>query len=199
MTTFYLGIDPSLRNTGIAVWDDTFNLVYQTTIHTHADGNTCTPYVEIVNGITHVLRSYNISAAFTEEMFQSRSTYVTKCLYRAQFAAELACYNERVACFLVKPTEWQRAILGAETKLFKGLTKVETRRRVERDLDIKFSSEHSSDAACIALAGINIQFNVNYFVEKNLPEPLKELPRKPKPKRKKNAPVKKLAELPAAS
>lgn len=184
MTTFYLGIDPSLRHTGIAVWDDTFNLVYQTTINTHADGNSCTPYVEIVNGITHILRSYNITAAFTEEMFQSRSAYVTKCLYRAQYAAELACFQERVKCFLVKPTEWQREILGAETKLFKGLAKVETRRRVEKDLGVKFDSEHSSDSACIALAGINLFFNVDYRVEKGLPPTLKELPKVAKPKAK---------------
>lgn len=173
-----LGVDPSLANTGFAVFDtDTMELIWQGAIHNPAGASTqgVPPYIKIRDAVKAVIDKHKVEQVFVERMFQSRNPAISEVLFVAAFMVRLACHEMGVKFHhvgITGKTGWKNFILGWEYTKFKGnFSKVATRRAVENALGVKFQSEHVADSASIALAGWYLETGIDYRSVLGLPIP----------------------------
>lgn len=178
MTFHFVGVDPSLHNTGITVWSNKGELVYHATIknpEARVAEVECSPYAKMYEGIATILHEYKPKAVFIEEMFMSPSTLVTKALFWAQFVVMFACHNERVPYYLIKSGTtlgWQHFMLGAEKcKEVRKEVKIHARKFVESAADVSFQNEHVADSASIAFCGAYRHLDVDFFKLFKVPPP----------------------------
>lgn len=183
-SNYILGVDPSLRHTGVIVFNtDNFNVVYQGVIGTSAavENHSVDAYRQIIGGIECLCSEYPLSDVFVEQMFQSKNSAITEMLFLASFCVRYAASNKEVPYTVVpvmgKPSGtvsggWKHFVLGAEyTKLKGAAGKRGTRRTLESALDTSFKNEHIADAAGIALAGWYLKTGVDFRTVLGKPVP----------------------------
>ena len=162
-----VGVDPSLRNTGVTVWQlPSCTLLYQTTVKNPPKTlHDMKSYKTIYNSLISVFREYKPQAVFIERIFQSKSSDITQALFQAQFSSRLAAYDLKIPSVIVPtsgPTGWQTHVLGGAYKATKaGIKKILTRKKLQTQLGIEFDNEHIADSASIALTGAYFYFHPN--------------------------------------
>lgn len=196
-----MGVDPAIANCGIIVFDTTdFTILYQVTLKNppgSSDNYAMEPYEQIRGGIKAIIELYKVEHAFLEMMFAGRNPKTFELLFCAAFVARQACYDSGVPYHIIPVggagKGWRHFSLGANYSTYKGAeSKVANKSRLIGDLGQKLNSEHTADAAGIALAGwyfmTGEDFREKLGVEKpSYEKPTRERTNAPKPPRQRKA------------
>lgn len=174
----YLGIDQSYRSTGVVVMDDNCKLIHQEVMHvpekSKAGGLDLQGYEDIWRFVAEILGYFRPKAVFLEDMFVGANQKSAVILFRVQFVVEYVTWLMGIPFHRVRPMAWQRFIIGPFAHKLTGVKKVMARDIMERDLNIKFKSEHVSDAAGILLTGMATVAGRDFRDILDIPVPPKE-------------------------
>ena len=152
-----MGIDPGIGNTGYVIVQrlpSRYDLLHSGVIH----APTCSVLGERLDMhykvIRELLTEHSPNLVCIESVYFNRN--ITSCLSTASVIAtcELASVLSGISALQIKPQNAKRAVTGKGTA-----SKQQVKKMVNRLLRCNITSDHTTDAAAIAIAGLLKQRN----------------------------------------
>jgi crossover junction endodeoxyribonuclease RuvC len=157
----YIGVDPSLSNTGIVVIDETGKILEEKLISSDSKDDMEYRITFISNQIIETISKYPLFAMSIEGLSYQSSGQGALQLAGLHFHIRCMLYNFPIEFNVVPPSSWKKTVFG-KGNLKKDLILKEVYKKFGAD----FNNDNLADAYCIAMCTkLNLKIKENSIHE----------------------------------